>query len=184
MLTDKQESFVQWLIKGKSQREAYKLAGYKTDTMIDTTIDVEACKLLKNTKVSQRYEELHNRILKESEDECIITAKEVLRELKHIAFDDIRNYLSFRTEKQLIGYDDGEPVYDYKTIVDIKDSDTIDTRNISEVQLTKDGFKFKQYCKDNALVQLGKHLKLFTDKVEHSGDVAININIKGSKNGH
>jgi phage terminase small subunit len=174
-LTDKQESFVQWLVKGKSQREAYKLAGYKTDAMTDDAIDQEACKLLKNPKVYTRHEEIHSRLLKEAEDECIVSAKEVLRELKHIAFDDIRNYLSFRTEKQVVAYDEGKPVFDYRTIVEVKDSDTIDTRNISEVSVTKDGFKFKQYCKDNALVQLGKHLKLFTEKVEHSGSVTTEV---------
>jgi len=174
-LTDKQELFVHELIKGKSQREAYKIAGYKTDAMTDNTIDVEACKLLKNPKVSQRYDELHSRIVKEAEDECIVSVKEVLRELKHIAFDDIRNYLSFRTEKTVVGYEDGKPLLDYRTVVDMKDSDDIDTRNISEVQITKDGFKFKQYCKDNALIQLGKHLGMFTEKIEHSGSLGVTI---------
>jgi phage terminase small subunit len=173
-LTDKQELFVHELIKGKSQREAYKIA-YETGKMSDSVIDVEACKLFKHPKVSIRYEELHSRIVKEAEDECIVSVKEVLRELKHIAFDDIRNYLSFRTEKTVVGYEDGKPILDYRTVVDMKDSDDIDTRNISEVQVTKDGFKFKQYCKDNALIQLGKHLGMFTEKVEHSGSMTLTI---------
>lgn len=148
-LTDKQEKFVQELIKGKSQREAYKLS-YNASKMNDNTIDRKASELFCSGVVTARYNELHDRLVKEAEDETIITAKEILTELKHIAFDDIRNYLSFYGNSE-----DG-------IIVDLKDSDTIDTRNISEVSIGKDGqFKFKLYQKDNALVQLGRHLGLF-----------------------
>ena len=41
-LTPKQEMFVQALIAGKSQREAYKEA-YNATNMKDETIDVRAC---------------------------------------------------------------------------------------------------------------------------------------------
>jgi len=95
-LTDKQEKFVQWLINGKSQREAYKLAGYKTDAMTDSVIDIEASKLFKNPKVSLRFEELHSRLVKEAEDECIISAKDVLKRWKEIAFADPNEIIHFR----------------------------------------------------------------------------------------
>lgn len=148
-LTDKQEKFVQELIKGKSQREAYKLS-YNTKKMTDKSIDELASRTFANIKVMSRYNEIHDRLVKEAEDETIITAKEILTELKHIAFDDIRNYLSFQGNKE------GD------IIVNLKNSETIDTRNISEISINKDGqFKFKLYQKDNALVQLGRHLGLF-----------------------
>lgn len=161
-LTDKQEKFVQELIKGKSQREAYKIA-YVADKMSDSAIDVQACKLLNNPKIALRYNQLHDRLVKEAEDEAIITAKEVLKELKNIAFDDISNYLSFRTEKTIVDYDnEGNSIMGYDTVIELKDSRTIDTRNISEISRGKDGqFKFKLYCRDNALVQLGRHLGIF-----------------------
>lgn len=54
MLTDKQEKFVQELIKGKSQREAYKIA-YNTKKMTDKSIDVKASELFNNGKVTVRY---------------------------------------------------------------------------------------------------------------------------------
>ena len=170
-LTDKQERFVQELLKGKTQREAYKIA-FNPPTMSDKCIDEEACKLFNAPKINQRYNTLHDKLIKKAEEECIVDAKKVLEELSHIAFDDIRNYLSFKTVKTVVGTDKdtGEPIIDYKTVIDIKDSDTIDTRNIAEVQQGPNGtFKFKQYCKDNALIQLGKHFKLFTDKLEHTG---------------
>ena len=101
-----------------------------------------------------------------------ITADAVLQELWSIAKADLKNYMDFRTEKQVVERDPekGEPIIEYRTIVDIKDSRTIDTKNIAEVSVGKDGqFKFKLYCRDNALVQVGKHFGMFTDKTEVGG---------------
>ena len=97
-----------------------------------------------------------------------ITKESIAREFAHSGYDDIKNYLSFRTEKVFVGYDeDHKPIYDYRTIVDMKDSDTIDTRNIQEVSVGSKGeFKFKLYSKTDALTTLGKHLGMFTDKSE------------------
>jgi phage terminase small subunit len=92
-----------------------------------------------------------------------ITADNVLEELAHIAFDNIGNYLSYHPDQGAR----------YGVRIDIKDSAEIDTRNISEVSIGKDGFKFKLYDKQKALVDLGRHLKLFTEKVEHSGSTSI-----------
>ena len=77
-LTEKQEKFVQELVKGKSQREAYKEAYEKSRLWKDTAVDTQASILFKNSKVLERYNELMDRLVKESEDECIVTAKEVL----------------------------------------------------------------------------------------------------------
>lgn len=56
-LTPKQEKYVQGLVSGLSQREAYKNA-YNAKNMKDTTIDARASKLLAEYKVSIRYNEL------------------------------------------------------------------------------------------------------------------------------
>lgn len=69
MLTLKQERFVQELIKGKSQREAYK-AAYNAANMKDATIDVHASNLLKQDKIRIRYEEL----MKESQASAVMDA--------------------------------------------------------------------------------------------------------------
>lgn len=56
-LTPKQELFVQGIISGLSQRQAYRRA-YKTEKMTDVAVDVQASKLLKNPKITLRYREL------------------------------------------------------------------------------------------------------------------------------
>lgn len=86
-LTIKQEKYVQGLIEGLSQREAYRRA-YPNTKMKDKTIDEEASKMLKNPKISQRYEEL----ISEHKAKALWTreeAVETLRWLKKKAEDDI-----------------------------------------------------------------------------------------------
>lgn len=73
MLTTKQERFVQELIKGKSQREAYKIAYPNSQKWKPENIDSAASNLLKNNKVSTRYEELK----KKTEEKITYDAAEV-----------------------------------------------------------------------------------------------------------
>ena len=89
MLTAKQEKFVQNLIKGMTQRQAYKNS-YDAENMKDETIDNEASKLFNNNEVSARYQELMSKL----EDEAIMTAKQrmiwlsdvVRGNVKHISY--------------------------------------------------------------------------------------------------
>lgn len=88
MLTVKQEKFVQNLIKGMTQREAYKNS-YNAKNMKDDTIDNKASKLFKKDELRARYEELVN----ELKDSTIMTAKERMKWLtdviKNIQRDDV-----------------------------------------------------------------------------------------------
>lgn len=56
-LTTKQEIFVQQLIAGQSQRQAYRQA-YNAEKMTDKTVDEKASKLFKDGKVRARYRAL------------------------------------------------------------------------------------------------------------------------------
>ena len=75
-LTPKQEKFVQALISGMSQREAYKEA-YNATKMKNETIDTRACELLKNSKVKARYNEL----LEEHKNKALYTREEAVNDL-------------------------------------------------------------------------------------------------------
>ena len=88
-LTSKQEKFIQALVAGKSQRQAYKEA-YNAAKMKDETIDTRACELLKNSKVKARYNEL----LEEHKNKALYTREEMVNDLiwiKEKAKEDILN---------------------------------------------------------------------------------------------
>ena len=76
MLTTKQEKFVQELVKGKSQREAYKVA-YDVKTTKDENIDSKASKLFAVDKVRARYEELIN----QSAEQALWTREQAIKDL-------------------------------------------------------------------------------------------------------
>jgi phage terminase small subunit len=52
MLTLKEEKYVQELVKGKSQREAYRAAYPNSKKWPDKTVDERACKLFNQYKVN------------------------------------------------------------------------------------------------------------------------------------
>ena len=85
MLTDKQEKFVQNIIQGMSQADAYRSA-YPNQRMSDKTIWETASKLMANPKVIARLTELRNELAKPS----IMSAQERLEWLtERIADDDV-----------------------------------------------------------------------------------------------
>ena len=69
MLTAKQEKFVQNLIKGMSQREAYRNA-FNNKSASDKSIDEMASKLFNTNKILSRYKELQE----EAKNEAIMSA--------------------------------------------------------------------------------------------------------------
>lgn len=83
MLTVKQEKFVQNILNGMTQRQAYKDA-YNAENMKDETIDSEACMLLKDQKVAERYQEL----LKEMEKKAVMSALEKRKLLKDMILNE------------------------------------------------------------------------------------------------
>lgn len=155
-LTNKQEKFIQGLLSGLSQREAYKQA-YDASRMKDKTVDEVASRLLKQDKINARYSKLKQEVLNKIAKKGLINAERIISEIASIAFDDISNYLEYKTVAINTGEvdDEGKPIIDYDTIVDLKDSKTINTKNIAEVSKGRDGqFKFKLYAKDTALYKL------------------------------
>ena len=79
MLTAKQENFVQNIIQGMSQADAYRSA-YSCKNMTDNSIYVNASKLVADAKVAQRLKELREQLAKPS----IMTAQERLEWLTEL----------------------------------------------------------------------------------------------------
>lgn len=83
-LTIKQEKFIQNIVKGESQREAYKnafKANYKNEA-----IDTKASQLFNTDKVQKRYKELLNKM----ESKSIMTANERKKWLSNVIKGEIK----------------------------------------------------------------------------------------------
>ena len=92
MLNVKQEKFIQNIINGMSQRQAYKdayNAKYK-----DEDIDSKASNLFNSDKVQARYKEL----LKELEDKSIMSAKERMIWLSKVVNGEILEDVPLMTD--------------------------------------------------------------------------------------
>ena len=97
MLTAKQEKFVQNIIEGMSQADAYRNS-YSTNRMSDKSITEEASKLMANPNIATRVKELRDRLA----DESIMTAKERLKYLTRVI-------KGIETEKK-VEWDEGRAV--------------------------------------------------------------------------
>ena len=73
MLTAKQEAFVQNILTGMSQADAYRSA-YSTQRMSDNAVYREASLLVASPKIAQRLQELRDKLAKPS----IMTAQQRL----------------------------------------------------------------------------------------------------------
>jgi phage terminase small subunit len=80
MLTPKQEKFVQGIIEGLSQADAYR-AAYNVSRMADKTIHEKASRLMADGKVRARLKELRDEMMKPT----IMSAQERLELLTRIA---------------------------------------------------------------------------------------------------
>jgi len=108
-LNVKQEKFIQGIINGLSQRQAYKEAfGSEYD---NNAIDINASKLFNSAKVKLRYEEL----MQELEDKSIMSAKERMKYLTDIIKEQTKEkgYTMFG--------DEYEKVANFKTKLDAID---------------------------------------------------------------
>lgn len=89
-----------------------------------------------------------------------ITADQVLAELAKIGFSNIKDFVKFDPDGVVNIIDSEELTLEQAAcIAEISQSEGAQNSN----------FKFKLYDKPKALEMLGKHLKLFTEKIEHSG---------------
>ena len=175
-LTIKQEKFCQGLFASLTQREAYKQA-YNAENMTDKSIDEKSCVLANTVKVKERLAFLRD----EFKGRNMVTVERVITEYKKIAFADIKDFVSFGTVKTEVGFDEetGEPIYGYRQMVEAKPSAEVDGTMIQEISISPKGvFAFKLHDKQKALDMIGKHLGMFTERLDLNLNMVI---FKGEK---
>lgn len=164
-LTDKQRRFVDEYLVDLNATQAAIRAGYsqKTAGQIGE-------QNLKKLEIAAAVQEAQAARAKRTE----ITQDMVLRELAKIGFSDIRKIVRWgKTELRVAdaGDDEGEVTEAYHglALVSADDIDDDIAAAISEISEGREGLKVKLHDKKGALVDIGRHLGMFKDRVEHSG---------------
>lgn len=175
-LTDKQQRFVEEYLVDLNATQAAIRAGYSAATAgaigHENLSKPEIADALASAKAerSMRTE---------------ITADQVLRELARVGFATLSDVTDWGIKEVAFGYDDDgkklrpEDIGDaaavqyveapFVTPINRDDLPPEVRAAVSEVSLGRDGFKIKMHDKNGALLQLGRHLGMFTDKHEHAG---------------
>jgi len=154
----KHELFAQEVAKGTALEKAYALAGYKPDPK-------NAARLTKNDAVRTRIDEL----LTLAAEKAGVTIEKIVTELAKIGFSDIRKIVKWG---EGIAVEDDDGNVRVANGVSLIGSDGVDDETaaaIAEVSQTKDGLKVKLHDKRAALVDLGRHMGMFKEKVELTG---------------
>lgn len=159
-LTPKQQMFIEeYMVNGFNATQAAIKAGYS-----EATAYSQGQRLLKNVEIEK---EIANRC-KNITEEYPLLRKKILDKLQKIAFSDLKDFLNYRTVKTVVGTDkeSKEPIIDYRTVIDVKDSDEVDGSILAEVHETREGFRFKRSDPLKALELLGKYTGLETAELE------------------
>lgn len=149
------ETFAAGLASGLSQADAYRQAFPRSSKWKDKTVWEYASRLAADGKVQARLKELQAKAAAANE----ITVERIVKELARIAFGNKRAVMAWGP--------DG---------VVLKDSETLtedEAAIVAEVKETKaaagGSIALKTHDKVKALELLGKHVGMFTDKVELTG---------------
>jgi phage terminase small subunit len=161
-LTPQQERFCHEYIVDLNATQAAIRASYSEDTARQ-----QASRLLSNVNVQQIIYKLNQERLKETK----IDANFVLEELHKIANSSVKDMVdddgAFLPIKQM-------PDHIAKTIQAIDVEEAVETdSDTGEVIKTSKTIKVKLWSKDKSLENLGKHLKLFTDKLEVAASMTL-----------
>jgi phage terminase small subunit len=159
-LSSKQKRFVDEYLIDLNATQAAIRAGYKPKW-----VTTNVTKLLENTSVKKYLSEQQEALSERTE----ITQDRVLKELAKIGFADIRKAVKWSPSlgEQVVGDD----VVQTNGVM-LVDSDQLDDDTasaVAEISQTAQGVKIKFHDKRAALVDIGRHLGMFTDKVEHTG---------------
>lgn len=163
-ITVKQKRFCEEYITDLNATQAAKRAGYSEDTAKS-----QGQRLLTNVDI-QRYVQT---LMDERSRRTQITADNVLREIARLGFSDIRKIFtdcgSLLSPKEI---DDDTAAALQSIEVVTRNSGAVDSdgRPIPEYV-----HKLKLSDKGQNLERLGKHLKLFVDRVEHDHDGEIRV---------
>ncbi|MBV1814513.1 terminase small subunit [Pseudomonas viridiflava] len=157
-LTAKQQRFVDEYLIDLNATQAAARAGYSKKTANE-----QGSRLLANVSVSAAIRQGMNARAGRVE----ITQDMVLKELAKIGFSDIRKVVRWgETQVRMVDGDDDGPEdmvpYHGLALIDSTEIDEATAGAIAEVSQGKEGLKVKLHDKKGALVDIGRHLGMFS----------------------
>ena len=160
-MTPKQERFVQEYLVDLNATRAAIAAGYSKKT---------AYSIGQENLNKHEIKNAINEAMKKREQRTEITQDRILRELARIAFADPRSIAEW-----------GNGTMTLKDSSSLSDDDAVAVSEVSQtITDGKASIKAKMYDKQRALELLGRHLGMFTDKVQldHSGSVSLQAEVR------
>ena len=97
-----------------------------------------------------------------------VTVERIVAELAKIAFSDIRKALDWGMTNDAEGN-----AKQFVTLKESKDGDDDTAASVSEVWQTNQGIRFKFHDKPQALEKLGKHLGMYKDEINVTGNLVV-----------
>lgn len=154
-MKDRQERFCEEYLKDLNATEAAKRAGYSKRTAHSS-----GPRLLENVDIKKYISKLKRKRSEKTE----ITAEKVLKEIAKMAFSNLADYIKISK--------------DGTAEIDLRKLTREQAAALSEVTVDDDSIggqkvKIKLHDKLKGLEQLGRHLKLFTDRTELDGEVTF-----------
>lgn len=173
-LTAKQEEFAKAFIEIGNAADAYRKAYNPNPKSKPETIWRSAHEVLHTPKVSARIAELQA----QAAERHGVTVDRIIGELALLGFSNMGDFMKID--------DQGVPRLDFKAMTRAK-SAAISEMTVEEFTAKGEGggeaagirkVRFKLHDKRGALVDLGKHLGMFKDIVEHTGKGGGPIEVK------
>lgn len=156
----KHEAFAQGLAKGLSADEAYAKAGFKPNRG-------NASRLKANESIAARVDELVGKGAEKAE----ATVERVLKELSRIGFSDLRNVFTEGGHlRHPSTWDDATAAAISSIKVITRPAGGVDEDGNKEVEHVHE---IKLWDKNSALEKIAKHLGMFIERHEHSGQVIM-----------
>lgn len=172
-INEKQKRFVDEYLIDLNATQAAIRAGYSAKTA-----EQIGHQLLKKTSVREHLSTRQNEIAESTE----ITPEMVVKELAKIGFANIRKAVKWSPVLGMVEHDGNVILTNGVQLVDSDELDDDTAAAVAEVSQTAQGIKIKFHDKRAALVDIGRHLGMFTDKVNLGGqeDNPLNVNVNAA----
>lgn len=154
-LNEKQKRFAEEYMYDLNCTQAAIRAGYSPKTA-----HVQGCRLLSHVKVAAYIDKMKA----ERSKRTGVNAERVIRELARIAFVKVSDVIDVGTGEIIDNGDD-----------DIAAVSSVKVKRIPTAEGWGEEREVRLVDKNRALELLGKHLVMYTEKVEQSGSVSVNM---------